>query len=105
VQREGISPRGPILFASCRSGSPIAELVSGHYQKLGAIASGGVRVSHEDVVQAVDIPARQIDKVAEREQQELERREQAYRGEKPPVDIRGGNLTSKLPIYFLERQR
>jgi predicted phosphoribosyltransferase len=50
---------------------------------MGAIASGGVRVLNQDVVQALDIPERVIDAVARREQQELERREKIYRGNRP----------------------
>ena len=50
---------------------------------MGAIASGGVRVLNQDVVQALEIPERVIDAVARREQQELERREKIYRGNRP----------------------
>jgi predicted phosphoribosyltransferase len=56
---------------------------------MGAIASGGVRVLNPDVVDVLRIPERVIDAVAEREQQELARRERAYRGERPPPDVRG----------------
>jgi putative phosphoribosyl transferase len=56
---------------------------------MGAIASGGVRVLNEDVVASYGIPATVIDRVAEEEQRELERRERAYRGERPHVDLRG----------------
>jgi putative phosphoribosyl transferase len=64
--------------------------VPGHEElAMGAIASGGVRVLNEDVVGALDIPSRLIDKIAEREQEELERREQAYRGGKPQLNNSG----------------
>jgi putative phosphoribosyl transferase len=56
---------------------------------MGAIASGGVRVLNDTVVEALDIPERIIDAVAEREQQELERREEAYRGDRPRPDLEG----------------
>src|SRR5947208_12514421 len=57
--------------------------VPGHEElAMGAIASGGVRVLNEDVVSYLRIPERLIDAVAEREQEELERRERAYRGER-----------------------
>ena len=46
---------------------------------MGAIASGGVRVLNEGVVRALRIPGATIDAVAEEEQEELERRERAYR--------------------------
>jgi predicted phosphoribosyltransferase len=56
---------------------------------LGAIATGGVRVINQDVVQALHIPQHLIDAIATREQQELQRRERAYRGDRPPPDVRG----------------
>jgi predicted phosphoribosyltransferase len=56
---------------------------------MGAIASGGVRVLNEDVVQALNIPPAIIDAVAQREQRELERREHAYRGDRLRLPVRG----------------
>jgi putative phosphoribosyl transferase len=56
---------------------------------MGAIASGGVLVVNHDVVGALGIPDYQIREVAEMEQQELERRERQYRGDRPPLDARG----------------
>ena len=56
---------------------------------MGAIASGGVRVINEDVVRALQITPEQIAETAERESRELERREQAYRGERPRLDVKG----------------
>lgn len=54
--------------------------VPGHEElAMGAIATGGVRVLNEEVVQSLGIPPQWIDRVADREQQELERREQSYR--------------------------
>jgi predicted phosphoribosyltransferase len=46
---------------------------------MGAIASGGIKVLNDDVVQYLGISADQIDAVAREEQQELERREALYR--------------------------
>src|SRR5213593_4096816 len=56
---------------------------------MGAIASGGVRVLNEDVVRWYGIPQAAIDAVARQEQQELERRELAYRVDRPAVDLYG----------------
>src|SRR5437870_2778576 len=56
---------------------------------MGAIATGGVRVLADDVIRSLGIPERVIDAVAAREQQELERRERLYRGDRPPPDVRG----------------
>jgi len=64
--------------------------VPGHEEyALGAIATGGVRVLNEEVVQALRIPDRVIDALAAREQEELARRERVYRGHRPPLDVRG----------------
>lgn len=56
---------------------------------MGAIASGGVRVVNRDVLRWLGIPDRVVDEVAAREMRELERRERAFRGDRPPVDPRG----------------
>jgi predicted phosphoribosyltransferase len=64
--------------------------VPGHEElAMGAIASGGVRVLNRDVVESLGIPAHVIDRVAAREEAELERREREYRGGRPAADIRG----------------
>jgi putative phosphoribosyl transferase len=64
--------------------------VPGHEElAMGAIASGGVRVISTEVVRALGIPERVIATAAAHEQRELERRERAYRGDRPPADIRG----------------
>ena len=64
--------------------------VPGHEElAMGAIASGGVRVLNRDVLEWVPLPQKTIDSVAEREQQELERREREYRGSRAPLDVRG----------------
>lgn len=63
--------------------------VPGHRElAMGAIASGGVRVLNEDVVILYSIPQGVIDEVSREEQQELERREQAYRDGRPPAELR-----------------
>ena len=55
---------------------------------MGAIASGGVKVVNDDVVQYLGITRDQIDAVAREEQLELERREAVYRDGRslPPLD-------------------
>jgi putative phosphoribosyl transferase len=64
--------------------------VPGHEElAMGAIASGGVRVLNERVVDEVGIDAPEIEAVADRERAELERRECAYRGERDPIDVEG----------------
>jgi predicted phosphoribosyltransferase len=56
---------------------------------MGAIATGGVRVLNEDVVNALEIPLWVIDAVTAQEQQELERRTLSYRSGRPPLDVHG----------------
>jgi predicted phosphoribosyltransferase len=55
---------------------------------MGAIATGGVRVLNDEVVQSLRISDKIIDAVAAEEQEELERREQLYRDDRPPPDVR-----------------
>ena len=64
--------------------------VPGHEElAMGAIASGGIRVLNQDVVAATGIRQDEIEAVAEREQDEIDRRERAYRGDRPPLEVRG----------------
>jgi putative phosphoribosyl transferase len=64
--------------------------VPGHKQlALGAIASGGVRMENESVMRLLGIDKAIVDKVAERELNEVRRREREYRGERPPSSITG----------------
>lgn len=59
---------------------------------MGAIATGGIRVVNEDVVSAMNISAATIDRVAAAEEQELQRREKAYRGSRPALDVAGATV-------------
>jgi predicted phosphoribosyltransferase len=56
---------------------------------MGAIASGGVRAMNADVIHGLGISQRVFEEVVAREQQELERREKAYRDDLPPPDVAG----------------
>jgi predicted phosphoribosyltransferase len=55
---------------------------------MGAIATGGIRVLNDDVVNYLQIPGGVIDSIAAIEQRELERRERAYRGDRREPDVR-----------------
>lgn len=55
---------------------------------MGAIASGGVRVLNEDIVNYLRIPDEVIDAIAAVEQRELERQERAYRDHRLPPDVK-----------------
>jgi len=64
--------------------------VPGHEElAMGAIASGGVRIVSENVIEALRIPERVIATVAAAEAQELERRERIYREGRRFPDVRG----------------
>nr|WP_110883744.1 erythromycin esterase family protein [Mycolicibacterium wolinskyi] len=56
---------------------------------VGALASGGRVVVNDDVLRALRITPQQLREVAEREGRELTRREAAYRGGRPPLDVSG----------------
>ncbi|MDP3813785.1 phosphoribosyltransferase [Pseudomonas sp.] len=63
--------------------------VPGHSElAMGAIASGGGRVLNPDVLQMLHIDDATIEAVVARETQELQRRDQAYRGERPLPQLR-----------------
>lgn len=63
--------------------------VPGHKElAMGAIASDGVRVLNYDVVSWLKIPGTVIDEVAARELRELQRRDRAYRGNRPQPELR-----------------
>jgi len=63
--------------------------VPGHEElAMGAIASGGVRVVNEELVNYLGIPDQVIDGIAAVEQRELERRGIAYRDDRPPPDVK-----------------
>jgi len=55
---------------------------------MGAIASGNVRVLNDEVINGLGISNDEIEAVAEREQQELVRRERLYRGGRPEPQVR-----------------
>lgn len=64
--------------------------VPGHEElAMGAIASGRVVVLNEDVIQGLEISREVIDEVAAREREEMLRREQAYRDNRPAPELRG----------------
>lgn len=56
---------------------------------MGAIATGGVRVTNRDVVNLLGVPDIVIDAVAAQEQEELARRERMYRDDLPPPEVKG----------------
>ena len=74
------------LFLVRKLGTP------GHRElAMGAIASGGVRVLNDEVVKWYGIPPEAIDAVAREEEQELMRREAAYREGRDRNTARGSS--------------
>ena len=72
------------IFVVRKLGLPGQEEVA-----MGAIAMGEIRVLNEELIQQLNIPRNVIDAITAREQQELERRQRVYRGDKPAPDVRG----------------
>jgi predicted phosphoribosyltransferase len=71
-------------FAVRKLGVPWQEELA-----FGAVASGGVRVLNREVVRELPLPREAIEEIAEREAQELVRREAEYRGDRPPRAVAG----------------
>ena len=83
---------------------------------MGAIATGGVRVVNRDVVDALHIPPDVLDRAAEAERRELERRERSYRGDRPEPRVEGRTVilvddglatgsTMRAAVQALRQQR
>jgi putative phosphoribosyl transferase len=92
-------PRGgvPVAFEIARAlDAPLDVFlvrklgVPGHEElALGAIATGGTRVLNNQLVESLGIPREWIEAIDAEEMRELERRERAYRGDRPPPDLAG----------------
>jgi putative phosphoribosyl transferase len=92
-------PRGgvPVAFEVAQAlGAPLDVFVvgklgvPGHEElAMGALTSGGVRVLNDDAVTGLGIGEEAIARAAAAEGKELDRREQAYRGDRGPIDVAG----------------
>lgn len=92
-------PRGGVSVAfqvANRLGAPldvfvVRKLGVPGYEELaiGAIASGGVRVLNEELIQRLSIPLSAIEATTREEEQELARCESAFRGSREPARIEG----------------
>ncbi len=99
---------GVVVLGLARGGIPVAWEVAvalgapldafivrklgapGHEEfAMGALASGGRVVVNDDVLRALRVTPQQLRDVAEREGRELIRREAAYRGGRPPIEVAG----------------
>jgi putative phosphoribosyl transferase len=64
--------------------------VPGHEElAMGAVASGGILLLDEGVVQSLRVPREVVEQIISRERQELMRREEAYRDSRPAPSPRG----------------
>lgn len=91
-------PRGGVpvgRVVADRLGVPLDVLlvrklgVPGHRElALGAVASGGVRVLNESVLAHARVSAETLAAITTAEEAELHRREQIYRGDRPPLVVR-----------------
>jgi erythromycin esterase-like protein/predicted phosphoribosyltransferase len=95
-------PRGgvPVAFEVARRLEVPLEVflvrklgVPGHPEfAMGAIAAGGVQVLHQELIDELGIPDRAVREVAARERLELERRDVAFRGQRPQPVIAGRTI-------------
>ena len=91
-------PRGGVPVAyevADRLGAPLDVLgvrklgMPGHEElALGAVASGGAEVINHDLVRSLRVSDAALTAVRQRELAELARREQEYRGDRPPLSVR-----------------
>lgn len=92
-------PRGGVPVAAVVAdalGAPLDVLVvrklgvPGHVElAMGAIADGGMVVRNDDVIKAFGVDAATVESVIHAEAAEVSRRESAYRGGRPPVELAG----------------
>jgi predicted phosphoribosyltransferase len=95
-------PRGgvPVGFEVARAlGAPldvfvVRKLGAPGYEELamGAIATGGVRVFNDEVIQHLGVSPAWIEATIAEQEEELRRREGTYRGDRPPAELEGRNV-------------
>jgi putative phosphoribosyl transferase len=72
------------IFLSRKLGVPGQEELA-----FGAVASGGVRVLDQEIVEGAGVSEQQIEQISGAAKKELERRERLYRGARSPLKIEG----------------
>lgn len=105
---EGRVASGALLLALPRGGVPVAAVIAqrlglevdvmlvrklgvpGHEElAMGAIATGGIEVLNHELVAQLGISPVAIERVKQKEAQEIARRERAYRGSRPMPQLAG----------------
>jgi putative phosphoribosyl transferase len=92
-------PRGgvPVAFqVAAKLGAPLDVFVvrklgvpSQPELAFGAIASGGIRILDEQIMEAMGVSEREIEQIAAEQGAELNRRERVYRGRRAPLHLEG----------------
>jgi putative phosphoribosyl transferase len=95
-------PRGgvPVAYEIARAlDAPLDVFVvrklgmPGHEElAIGAIAPGGVQVVDQSLARSYGITSEILDRIAAREQIELDRRERLYRGDRSPLELAGRTI-------------
>jgi putative phosphoribosyl transferase len=101
-----IRDSNPIVLALPRGGVPVGFEVAkalhsdldiflvrklgvpGHEElAIGAIASGGIRVLNQALIEELGLTSSVIDQITARERREIEQRERLYREDRPPLAV------------------
>ena len=101
----------PIVLALPRGGVPVADEIATAIRApldvflvrklglpgqpelaMGALASGGIRVLDEHLIESADVTPEELSIVVKRETEELERREELYRRGRPPLALAGRSV-------------
>jgi putative phosphoribosyl transferase len=72
------------VFLVCKLGLPIQPEFA-----MGSLVSGGLLLLDHSLIQEAGVSAVEIDRVTRREERELERREELYRGGRAPLELAG----------------
>ncbi|MGA3293344.1 MAG: phosphoribosyltransferase [Candidatus Acidiferrales bacterium] len=72
------------VFLSRKLGVPGQEELA-----FGAVATGGVRVLDQELIEGLGISKQEIEEITGRVRHELERRERVYRGSRAPLKLEG----------------
>jgi predicted phosphoribosyltransferase len=75
------------VFVVCKLGLPIQPEFA-----MGSLVSGGLLLLDHSLIQEAGVSATDIDRVTRREERELERREEMYRGGRPPLELAGRDV-------------